>query len=228
LTFANVTATIALLFAMSGGALAARHYLITSTSQIKPSVLRALKGEAGQAGGDGVGVTSRQFTGSAGSCSAGGTEFKAANGTTFACNGKDGKEPPWEKPPKEPPTWPSTLPSGRTETGTWGFASHAEGSVRVPISFPVPTNGLLQPTLGVGPVEFLEPEEEDPIDAHPNCLGAVDEPKAKPGFLCVYAETLEVPLTGNGPVRSSGIVLIFDAASAAAKVDEGTWAMTAP
>jgi len=50
LTYANVAATLALVFAMSGGALAARHYLITSTKQIKPSVLKALKGNSGAAG----------------------------------------------------------------------------------------------------------------------------------------------------------------------------------
>jgi hypothetical protein len=42
LTYANVTATLALLFSMSGGALAANHYLINSTRQINPRVLRAL------------------------------------------------------------------------------------------------------------------------------------------------------------------------------------------
>ncbi len=33
LSYANVTATLALVFAMSGGAMAANHYLITSTSR---------------------------------------------------------------------------------------------------------------------------------------------------------------------------------------------------
>jgi hypothetical protein len=50
LNYANVTATLALFFAMSGGALAAKHYLINSTKQINPKVLRALKGNAGPAG----------------------------------------------------------------------------------------------------------------------------------------------------------------------------------
>jgi hypothetical protein len=43
-TYANVVATLALVFSMAGGALAASHYLITSTKQIKPSVLRAIRG----------------------------------------------------------------------------------------------------------------------------------------------------------------------------------------
>jgi hypothetical protein len=49
-SYANVTATLALLFAMSGGALAANHYLISSTKQINPSVLKKLKGSTGATG----------------------------------------------------------------------------------------------------------------------------------------------------------------------------------
>jgi hypothetical protein len=41
LTYANVTATLALVFAMSGGALAAKHYLVTKTNQISPTVLKS-------------------------------------------------------------------------------------------------------------------------------------------------------------------------------------------
>jgi hypothetical protein len=54
LSYANVTATLALVFAMSGGALAANHYLITSTKQISPKVLKKLKGNAGKAGANGA------------------------------------------------------------------------------------------------------------------------------------------------------------------------------
>jgi hypothetical protein len=50
LSYANVTATLALVFAMSGGALAARHYLINSTRQINPRVLKKLRGRAGPTG----------------------------------------------------------------------------------------------------------------------------------------------------------------------------------
>jgi len=54
LSYANVVATMALVFAMSGGALAASHYLITKTSQIKPSVLKKLKGNTGHTGPTGT------------------------------------------------------------------------------------------------------------------------------------------------------------------------------
>ena len=50
LTYANVAATLALVFAMSGGALAAKHYLINSTKQINPKVLKKLHGSRGPAG----------------------------------------------------------------------------------------------------------------------------------------------------------------------------------
>jgi hypothetical protein len=54
ITYANIAATLALVFAMSGGALAAKHYLINSTSQISPKVLRHLKGHDGAPGRAGI------------------------------------------------------------------------------------------------------------------------------------------------------------------------------
>lgn len=64
LSYANVVATMALVFAMSGSALAAKHYLITSTSQISPAVLKKLRPKAGPAGPRGlpgsVGATGAQ------------------------------------------------------------------------------------------------------------------------------------------------------------------------
>jgi hypothetical protein len=43
LSYANVVATMALVLSMSGGALAAKHYLLSSTRQISPKVLRSLE-----------------------------------------------------------------------------------------------------------------------------------------------------------------------------------------
>ncbi len=69
---AAVIASLALVFAMTGGAYAASRYVITSTKQIKPSVLASLKGKAGPAGAAGA-------TGAAGS--AGPTGVAGAAGT---------------------------------------------------------------------------------------------------------------------------------------------------
>ena len=53
-TYANVAATLALVFSMTGGALAASHYLVNSTKQINPKVLKALKGAKGSTGAAGT------------------------------------------------------------------------------------------------------------------------------------------------------------------------------
>jgi hypothetical protein len=54
ISYANVVATLALVFAMSGGALAATHYLINSTKQINPRVLKQLRGKSGRNGTNGA------------------------------------------------------------------------------------------------------------------------------------------------------------------------------
>src|ERR1700761_8493475 len=59
MTYANVVATLALIFAMTGSAVAATHYLITSSKQISPKVLKELKapgktGATGPAGSPGA------------------------------------------------------------------------------------------------------------------------------------------------------------------------------
>src|ERR1700710_985645 len=61
LTYANVAATMALVFSMSGGAIAANHYLVNSAKQIKPSVLKKLKGATGKTGAAGApGLTGKE------------------------------------------------------------------------------------------------------------------------------------------------------------------------
>jgi len=50
ISYANVTATLALVLSMSGGALAAKHYLVNSTRQISPKVLKQLRGNNGKTG----------------------------------------------------------------------------------------------------------------------------------------------------------------------------------
>jgi hypothetical protein len=49
-SYANIVATLALVFAMSGSAIAAKHYLLNSTKQISPALLKKLRGRTGNTG----------------------------------------------------------------------------------------------------------------------------------------------------------------------------------
>ena len=54
---ASIIALLARFVALGGTAYATKHYLITSTKQIKPSVLKKLKGKAGKSGTNGTNGT---------------------------------------------------------------------------------------------------------------------------------------------------------------------------
>jgi hypothetical protein len=84
LSYANIVATLALLFAMSGGALAAKHYLVNSSKQINPKVLKKLRGKAGSPGRAGA-PGARGAQGIAGVSGASGAPgAPGANGTARA------------------------------------------------------------------------------------------------------------------------------------------------
>ena len=146
-TFANVAMTLALVFAMSGGAYAAGKYLITSTKQISPKVLKSLQGKTGKAGANGVqgpagpaGPGGPQgpagpigTAGSAGAKGENGTSVTSAEvtKTSSTCSKQGGSEFTAAEGKKttacngkegSPWTAGGTLPSGKTETGTWSFS----------------------------------------------------------------------------------------------------------
>lgn len=182
LSYANVTATLALVFAMSGGAMAANSYLINSTKQINPKVLKKLTGKPGKngiAGANGAtGATGPQGpTGKEGS--------PGKNGET----GKEGKQ-------GEPGPLLTTLPSGKTETGTFSAANTdvsglAYAFVIAQISYPIP--------LASEPkVEVIQTGKASTS----NCAGTVVAPSASPGWLCVYVQ--EAFNTGEVTVESVG------------------------
>jgi collagen triple helix repeat protein len=91
LSYANVAATLALLFAMSGGALAANHYLLSSTKQISPKLLKQLRGKPGPAGAQGP----QGPQGNAGTAGTAGKEGKEGK------EGQEGKAGPLGTPGKE-------------------------------------------------------------------------------------------------------------------------------
>ncbi len=234
ITYVNVVATLVLVFAMTGGALAAKKYLITSTKQISPSVLKSLQGKAGVAGAPGAaGVQGAQGpAGPGGPAGSGG-----AKGETGAA-GKEGKEGKPGTPGAKGSPWTAggTLPSKATETGVWSFGRVPDGTpttfYRVPVSFSIPLSGGLS---GVGcetveptpqphvaetcQVHYINEDGKEAIKpgeelgsfeqvASVACTGSVSSPTATPGNLCIYT----AKLVGIGPdntafsssIRSAG------------------------
>ncbi|HWM54166.1 MAG TPA: hypothetical protein VNO20_02085 [Solirubrobacterales bacterium] len=179
---AGLIATLALVFAISGGAWAANKYLITSTKQIKPSVLKALKGKAGPQGPQGP----QGPPGPGGQNGANGAA--GATGPTGA-TGFSG--------------FVESLPSGKSLTGVWGTSGgRAEISEEpvddysmVPITFAFPLASA--PTIYYDmqtpplPVMVTPSGEVLPLPGgteafEEECPGTAAEPKATAGSLCVY------------------------------------------
>jgi hypothetical protein len=167
-TFANVALTLVLVFAMSGGAFAATKFLITSTKQISPKVLKSLQGKAGKTGATGAqgpagpaGATGPQGPagpgGPAGAQGANGGDGVSVTSAEVAkssstCSKQGGSEFTSAngkttacngKEGKEGSPWTAggTLPSGKTETGVWAFGPFKEsgGASLIPVtSFSIP------------------------------------------------------------------------------------------
>jgi hypothetical protein len=215
LTFANVALTVALVFAMSGGAFAASKFLITSTKQIKPSVLASLKGKAGPAGANGVNgaAGSAGPQGPAGPAGAGspGPEGKAGaagesvtlgtakvgkkagecevGGTTVSVGGKANAVCNGKNGTTG---FTETLPEGKTEKGTWAASGMPYNGI-----YTQPFPGLLAPISFVIPLAGApEPHiigiEEGEGEAHQSsvipskCTGTATSPGAQGGQLCVF------------------------------------------
>ena len=234
LTYANVVATLALVFAMSGGAYAASKFLITSTKQIKPSVLASLKGKSGAAGAAGAqgpaGPGGAQGpAGAAGKEGAPGKEGPQGKEGVAGKNGTNGKEgSPW--------TDGGTLPHEATETGAWALAPQPPGESPLPlfayvsISFNVP----LSAPLGEGHTVFVNSGE---VGTGGCAGGTAETPTAEAGYLCVYYGQVTgiAPYQIHNPARAeekdgagtAGALLLLgplEHGEGAA----GTWAVTAP
>jgi hypothetical protein len=150
MTYANVAMTLALVLAMTGGAYAAGKFVITSTKQIKPSVIAQLKGKNGAPGPVGtVGANGKDGApgpqGPAGKDGANGETGKEGPAGKEGATGKQGatgKEGP-KGTTGSPWVAGGTLPSEKTETGSWSLGQVSEGAlptnrINVSISFPIP------------------------------------------------------------------------------------------
>jgi Collagen triple helix repeat (20 copies) len=236
LTFANVAVTLALVCAMSGGAYAASRYVITSTKQIKPSVLKQLQGKAGVAGAQGVvgpqGPAGSQ--GPAGPQGAVGATGKEGPPGKNGENGKEGKT-----------GYAEMLPSGKTLTGQYSAASYSKGALggaaETAVTFPF----RVENDQGEGPlISYVKRGASLPE----GCTGSFEHPGAKPDHLCIFETTAQnittsfegYPLICNYAIQGScpenreitnvnpsgfGLVALAEAEGTVAM--QGTWAVTA-
>jgi hypothetical protein len=158
----NAVAWLALFVALTGTSMAASHYVVTSTKQIKPSVLKKLHGNRGAAGAKGLegaqGPTGSQgptgpqgasITGKTGATGAKGLE--GPQGTTGPSGGEKGETGPTG----------ATGTSGPTgEKGATGLEGKA-GSGGVKAYAHIAANGTVTESVGFeGAVVKTEPENK--------------------------------------------------------------------
>jgi hypothetical protein len=193
----NAIAITALVFAFTGTGLAASHYVITSTKQIKPKVLKKLHGARGARG-----VPGKE-----------GTPGKEGPQGKQGVEGKQGPAGPF----------PTTLPKGVTLTGVYnaeGSATGAHAFAGDSISFNYP--------LATAPQSQVIREKEPPTT---ECPGSPSEPKATPGWLCVYeaegenAETVKLGLVTDPYTRFGNFVSV-KSKEAGEFFSTGSWAVT--
>lgn len=226
----GVIAVFALVFAMLGGAYAAKKsgFVITKLSQIKPSVRNQLKGNQGPQGAPGA---------------KGDTGARGPQGPQGAPGATGAPGSPW--------TVGGVLPTGETLVGSWSAENQwatAENNVqqftRVPISFGIPLTGAPNVRLFSEGIFFTvnssgvfvlppdtSPEAEENFEAV--CPGTADDPDATAGNLCIYTDnadsagyaTLKLATATPAPhTYGWSLPLTMEAES----MIEGSWAVTAP
>jgi Collagen triple helix repeat (20 copies) len=221
-TPSTIIATFALVFAMSGGAYAANKYLITSTKQISPKVLKSLKGASGKAGANGANGT----TGPAGP---GGPAGPTGPGGLQGPQGVQGeKGVPGEKGKNGTngtTGFTETLPSGKTETGAWAVGPEQTKNTYAPLSFTIPLEKPLDETHA----HFVNEGATAPA----GCTGGTAAaPTAESGNLCVYVKEalhlsvglIKDPASGELGAGTTG-ALVLAVFTESGEV-YGTWAVT--
>ena len=225
-TYANAVVTVVLVFAMSGGAYAAGKYLITSTKQISPKVLKTLTGKPGAPGATGAqgpagpagpvgpagaaGATGKGEKGEKGETGANGANGTSVTNSTFTgargtC--KEGgseftaaeNKKTYACAGKEGSPWTAggTLPTGSTETGVWSTIYEATDENQIMSS----------------PISFTIPLKAEP-EAH-----YIGENEELAGEKNEAAAIKEGKCKGNPgkPEAASGNLCVFTSAMSAAK-----------
>lgn len=248
-TYANVAMTLALVFAMTGGAYAASKYVISSTKQIKPSVISQLKGKNGANGKNGAtgatGATGAPgATGAQGPAGTNGTNGSNGNNGVNGITGPKGATGPAGITGPKGATGPEgvcstsncVLPSGVSLKGEWDAERTVSGvlnSLADAVSFVVPLSAA------PGTVHYIkapteEEKEHGEFPATPaGCTGNVENPGAEDGNLCVFAEEeSNVAQASFAPkveyVKSIGFRIKAVSEEAGQSRFYGTWAVTAP
>ena len=200
LSYANAAATLALAFAMSGGALAASHYLINSTKQINPRVLKSLKGRTGATGAAGTaGVPGKE--GSKGTPGSPGANY----------------------------TIQTTLESGQTERGVYSFWGTAPNSgfgffggavnYRVPLAVALDASHVI-----FNPEESTSAHCSGPGHATSGYLCVYESNHGSRVF-----GNIDTPEGGTGGASATGFAMYFDTEGTnGGSWSYGSWAVTAP
>lgn len=231
---ATMVAVIALVFAMAGGAYAAKRYVITSTNQISPKVLKALAGKAAPKGASGAAGAQ----GAAGVQGPGGAQGASGSQGSAGPKGEQGERgsegPRGLKGEPGQTGFTDKLPSGKTETGTWtvgAFGLSKPANVVASISFPIP--------LATGGEAVLLNEAETEAGAGTSgCTGTLAAPTAPKGKLCIYtwfedneqlsfAPEVKTP-EGESTFQTSGSYILFAVNAGGHANASGVWAVTAP
>jgi Collagen triple helix repeat (20 copies) len=240
---ATVVATLALVFAMTGGAYAAKKYLITSTKQISPSVLKSLQGKAGVAGAPGpAGAQGAQGpAGPAGPAGTNGTSGEKGAQGEKGVQGLQGKEGKAGAAGTTGATGVSgfteTLPKKKTETGFWNVSANLGSEGVEPfgsISFSIP---LVAPSTNV---VYLTKAQTKASPGSGGCEYELEsltaKPVAPPDTLCVFTseevagEVWYIGVPGGFGIEGdtpAGATIFFKTTLSGLGIASGTWAVTA-
>jgi hypothetical protein len=208
---AMVVALLALFMAGSGSALAATHYLISSTKQISPKVLKKLKGNVGPRG----------VTGAPG-----------ATGATGAAGAAGAPGQPGQNLTAE-----TTLPSGQSESGAFSAASGADNGYeyepgKTEYGWVAAGITYVQPLAAPIPDEHIK-------DIRGAYTGECPGPgKAARGYLCLYNSIENDVAAGYGysesespgefSTPSAGAVLYWTVEEPGVPYAGGEYTVTAP